>query len=367
MATELGIALARRGHEIHFVSHTRPFRLHDNIPNVYFHRVEITDYPLFRYPPYAMALAGQLVELTREHQFDFLHVHYAVPLSVSAFLCQQALKDLSPPVIVTMHGTDVTIVGAEKPLNVILKFVISEKSDYVTTVSKFLRDAARLAFDLKREIAVIPNFADTTRFHPDLRTPERRRRLAPGNELLIGHMSNFRPVKRIPDVIEVFSKVIQSVDARLVMIGGGSGADEARKRVRAMGLEDRVVFTGAIQNVEEILAQLDLFLLPSETESFGLAALEAMACGVPCITTDAGGLPEVISHGVEGFQYPVGAVEQMVEAAVKLLSDEGMRTRMGAAARARAVDEFDVEVAIAEYEKLYYALKQKSESVMDVR
>lgn len=355
VASELGSALASRGHEVHFVTHTLPFRLRGDEKNITFHRVDVTDYPLFRFPPYSMSLAGKLVELCREIDFDVLHIHYAIPHAISAFLCHSMLREKTPPIVATLHGTDVTVVGATHELKEITGFVLST-SDRVTTVSDFLREATRLVYSFRGQIDVLPNFVDTRRFRPDHRGAGLRLEHAKNREKLIGHMSNFRPVKRVGDVIRIFERLRQECDAKLVLIGEGAMLPEARATLRGLGLEDDVVYTGSIRDVETVLPELDVFLLPSEMESFGLAALEAMACGVPVVVSDVGGLPEVIKDGVEGFVLPMGDVEAMSAATLRLLRDEGLRRRMATAARRRAAGEFDVEVIVSRYEELYREL-----------
>lgn len=355
LATELGLALAARGHEVHFVSHERPFRLDLERENIAFHKVDVTKYPLFRYPPYSIALAGKLASLSEEIDFDILHVHYAMPHAISAYLCHQILHENSPPIVTTLHGTDVTLVGVEDEFREITSFVVNN-SDAVTAVSKFLKRMAEMSFGVEREIRVIPNFVDSARHSPNLRAPEIRARYAVGDEMLIGHMSNFRPVKRLQDVVRTFAAVLKQVNARLLLIGEGELTQEVRRMAGELGIAEQVDFLGSVEQVGDILAQLDLFLLPSETESFGLAALEAMACGVPVIATRTGGLPEVIDHDVTGMLYPVGDYEAMGGAAISLLKDDERRRHMGDAARASAVERYSLDLIIPQYEELYWEL-----------
>lgn len=359
LATELGKAMAARGHQVHFVSHTRPFRLPDDTPNVHFHKVRISDYPLFRYPPYSIALAGKLTELMQEQHFDVLHIHYAIPHAVSAFLSHEILKERAPKILVTMHGTDVTVVGAEQELKAVTGFVLGN-CDALTAVSEALKTASVEVFGLERAIDVIPNFVDIARFTPAKRSGPGRRALAPHGEPLIGHMSNFRAVKRVGDVIDVFRRVRATLPARLVLIGDGPMLSEARCRLAEAGLDGDVMETGAIQNVEDILPQLDVFLLPSQTESFGLAALEAMASGVPCVTTNAGGLPEVIRDGVEGYTRTVGDTAAMAEAVQAILTDAALHEQLGAAARTRAETAFALDKIVDRYEAVYRQLSAAS-------
>lgn len=352
LASELGMAMAQRGHEVHFLSHTRPFRLRMDLPNVKFHKVDISDYPLFKYPPYSIALAGALIDLMSQIDFDIVHVHYAIPHAVSAFLAHRALTAKSPPILVTLHGTDVTVVGKQKQLTSIVGFVL-QSCEGVSAVSESLKASSIEVFGLTRDITVIPNFVDAARFRPELRSDAARRELAPNGEALIGHMSNFRAVKRIGDVVDLFRRVHEVMPARLVLIGDGPDLPGALLTLDSLGLGDHVTALGSIQNVEHVLAQLDAFLLPSQTESFGLAALEAMACGVPCVVSDAGGLPEVIRNGVEGYTVPVGATADMAARVLDLLKDPELQARMGAAARKAAVERFALDSIIDRYEALY--------------
>lgn len=352
LASELGMALAKRGHEVHFLSHTKPFRLRTDMPNVKFHKVDISNYPLFQYPPYSIALAGALVDLLSETSFDIVHVHYAIPHAVSAFLAHRALMADSPPVLVTLHGTDVTVVGKQRSITSIIGFVL-QSCEGLSAVSESLKASSIDVFNLTREIKVIPNFVDTTRFKPELRSASARRDMAPNGEFLIGHMSNFREVKRIGDVVDIFRRVREVMPARLVLIGDGPGLPGALLALDGLGLDQDVTALGSIQNVEHTLAQLDAFLLPSQTESFGLAALEAMACGVPCIVSDAGGLPEVVENGVQGYTVPVGDTEEMAAKVVGLLKDPDLRAGMGSAARKRATDCFSLDSIVDRYEAYY--------------
>lgn len=322
------------------------------MPNVKFHKVDISNYPLFQYPPYSIALAGALVDLLSETSFDIVHVHYAIPHAVSAFLAHRALMADSPPVLVTLHGTDVTVVGKQRSITSIIGFVL-QSCEGLSAVSESLKASSIDVFNLTREIKVIPNFVDTTRFKPELRSASARRDMAPNGEFLIGHMSNFREVKRIGDVVDIFRRVREVMPARLVLIGDGPGLPGALLALDGLGLDQDVTALGSIQNVEHTLAQLDAFLLPSQTESFGLAALEAMACGVPCIVSDAGGLPEVVENGVQGYTVPVGDTEEMAAKVVGLLKDPDLRAGMGSAARKRATDCFSLDSIVDRYEAYY--------------
>ena len=359
LASELGMAMADRGHEVHFVSHTVPFRLDIDHENIFFHEVKTSQYPLFKYPPYAIALAGELVSILSEKPFDIIHVHYAIPLAASAYLGHEILREKSPPMLVTLHGTDVTVIGAEKSFKSVISFVL-QNCEGVTTVSDALKAASLEQFDLTRDVSVIPNFVDTERFRPDLRDDDLRRQYAPMGKVLIGHMSNFRPVKRIGDVVDTFRQIREKMPARLLLIGDGPELPLALNGLIDYGLRDDYIACGAVHDVEHVLAQLDVFLLPSEQESFGLAALEAMACGVPCIVSRTGGLPEVIDEGENGYLLPVGDTAGMAEAAVGLLKAPSRRARFGAAARRKAVEQFSLDMIVEQYEDLYLELKATS-------
>jgi N-acetyl-alpha-D-glucosaminyl L-malate synthase BshA len=355
VATELGLALARLGHRIHFVSHALPFRLGIEHPNIVFHEVDVTTYPLFKYPPYTAALVGKLVELSKTEKLDIIHVHYAIPHAVSAYLCRQILGDRSPRAVTTLHGTDITLLGIDRSFHEITRFVINQ-SDAVTAVSSYLAEKTRTSFQPEKEVRVIPNFINPAALSPALRSPEVRARYAEPGEMLVGHLSNFRPVKRIPDVICAFHLLQKEVPARLLMIGEGVKLETARDLAAELGISRRVSFLGPMSRVGEVLAQLDLFLLPSEYESFGLAALEAMACGVPVICTRAGGIPEVVEHGVSGILCDVGDYPCMARSAVKLLKDDAGRRTMSLAARQRAVEAFPEDRVVTMYEDLYREL-----------
>ncbi len=355
LASELGSVLARRGHDIHFVTHTPPFRLSGDEENITLHRVDVTDYPLFGFPPYSIALAGKLATLCRAEHFDVLHVHYTIPHAISAYLCQSILHGEGRPVVTTLHGTDVTVVGTEHELNEVTAFVLNSSSR-LTTVSEFLRHAARIVYHIDREIRVLPNFVDTMRFRPALRSAERRRQFAPGGEKLIGHMSNFRMVKRVFDVLKTFQRVRAETGARLVLVGDGAQLPEVRAWIDDAELNEHAVVMGAQKNVENIVAQLDVFMLHSQTESFGLAALEAMACGIPIVATQTGGPPEVVRDGIDGMLVPIGDIERMTTAVLGILGDVERHAAMGASARAHAVAEFDAKLVVDRYEALYREL-----------
>jgi N-acetyl-alpha-D-glucosaminyl L-malate synthase BshA len=352
VATELGLALAERGHHIHFVSHALPFRLPEGHPNTFFHEVGVTTYPLFKYPPYSHVLSGTLVDLCRREMLDVIHAHYAIPHALCAYLCRQILGTSTPRIVTTLHGTDITLIGIDSSFREITRFGI-QQSDAVTAVSEYLADATVSRFDPGVDIRVIPNFIDPERFSPRLRSAERRARFAEPGEVLIGHLSNFRPVKRIPDVIRTFHRVQKKIPARLLLMGEGVGVESAKYLAAELGLSERVLFLGPLTQVAEILAQLDLFLLPSEYESFGLAALEAMACGVPVVGTRTGGIPEVVEDGVSGLLCEVGDYPCMAARAIELLEHPSVAAAMGERARAEAVERYPQERVVERYEALY--------------
>ena len=352
VATQVGLGLARRGHDVHFISRALPFRLRKKHKNVKFHEVDVTNYPLFKYPPYTIALAGKLAAICRKEKLDILHVHYAIPHAVSAYLCHQLLGKRSPPIVTTLHGTDVTLIGIDDSFHEITGLAINH-SDGVTAVSQYLAKTTLASFDVDREIAVIYNFVNTDELTPELRSSKVRSSFAHNSEQLIGHMSNFRSVKRIPDVIRAFHLIQKQTPARLLLIGDGAEIPSAHHLVNELGISQRVEFLGSVDDVGSILAQLDLFLLPSETESFGLAALEAMACGVATITSREGGLPEVIEDNVSGLLIDVGDYHALAKVAIELLRDEPRRKAMGIAARKRAVETFPEERGIDMYEGFY--------------
>jgi N-acetyl-alpha-D-glucosaminyl L-malate synthase BshA len=359
VATELGLALAQRGHEVHFVTYAQPFRLVGLHERVFYHEVEMEDYPLFEHPPYSLALAVALHDAARREKLDVLHMHYAIPHAASAFLAKQMLaaeRDIK--IVTTLHGTDITLVGLHPSFNAITRFSILQ-SDGLSAVSQYLKDETVRSFSVPPDrIDVIPNFIDIEVWRRD-REPCHRSKLAPKGQKIVTHVSNFRPVKRVLDVVEVFAKIRKRIPARLILVGDGPERPRALKQAADLGLNDDVLFLGRHGSVEDLLACTDLFLLPSQSESFGLAALEAMACGAPVVASNAGGLPEVIEDGVSGFLLPVGETDAMAEAGLRILSDDAMRKTMSAAARRIAVDKFSKEAIVPLYEALY-------ERVLDV-
>jgi N-acetyl-alpha-D-glucosaminyl L-malate synthase BshA len=352
VATELGIELAARGHEIHFITYSQPFRLTGREANIRYHEVPVSNYPLFEYPPYDLALATRMAEVAEFHSLDLLHVHYAIPHSVSALLARQMLaaRGKHLPFITTLHGTDITLVGLDRSYLPITKFGIDE-SDGVTAISLDLSERTRDNLGVTREIEVIRNFVncDFYQRNPALVAEQRPRFAKPGEKLLV-HLSNFRPVKRVLDVIEIVSAALP---ARLLLIGDGPERSNAEFLAMRLGISDRVDFVGKQENVNELLALSDLMLMPSELESFGLAALEAMACCVPAVATRVGGVPELIDDGINGLLYPVGDVEAMAAGAISLLSDPVLHEAFSTAARRTAQDHFCATRIIPQYERYY--------------
>lgn len=356
VATELGIELAQRGHQVHFISYSQPIRLTEPHQNIHYHAVEVSTYPLFEYPPYDLALATRMAEVAEIYQLDLLHVHYAIPHSVSALLARQMLAK-SPsgkrlPFVTTLHGTDITLVGLDRSYLPITRFSI-EESDGVTAISDYLRERTVREFDVGRPIEVIPNFVNCDLYRRDPQAAERRARFAKPDERVLVHLSNFRPVKRVLDVIEIFDRVQKQVPARLLMIGDGPERSGAEWLARSKGIQDRVIFMGKQNQVEQKLATADLMLMPSDLESFGLAALEGMACEVPTIATRVGGVPEVIEHGKSGFLAEVGDVETMARYAIEVLSDPDRLVQMGKLARYAAQSRFCASLIIPRYIKFY--------------
>lgn len=366
VATELAMALATAGDEVHVISYALPSRMSmlcGNLDspqmalapqlyaNLHYHEVVVTHYPLFEYPPYSLALATKMVEVARHQQLDLLHVHYAVPNAVSAVLARQILRPQHLPVVTTLHGTDITLVGNDPSYLETTRFGIVE-SDAVTAVSEWLRGATRETFGVERPIEVVPNFIDPARYERFADGPGARRWAQPGERVLV-HISNFRPVKRVLDVVETFDRVRRKVPARLLLVGDGPERAKVEQRCRELGCCDSITFIGNLPLVEEVLVGADLFLLPSNAESFGLSALEALACKVPVIGARAGGLPEVVIDGECGFLPPVGDVDAMAEGALSLLEDDELHRRFGEAARQRVLDNFSQDVVVEHYRQIY--------------
>lgn len=352
VATELGKALAEKGHKIHFITYSQPVRLEHFTENVFFHEVSVADYPLFEFAPYETALTSKLVDVASFEHLDLVHVHYAIPHASVAYMAKQimAAQGVHLPFITTLHGTDITLVGKNASYNPVVTFAINE-SDAVTSVSKNLMEDTYQNFKVDKEIEVIPNFIDLRRFNKQ-RKDHFRRAVAPGNEKLIIHASNFRPVKRVSDVIKVFSKIVEKIPSKLLLIGDGPDRGKIEKECRESSACDHIRFLGKLEAVEEILSIGDLFILPSETESFGLAALEAMACQVPVISTNTGGIPELNVHGVTGFMSNVGDVEDMAKNAIYVLEDEERLLKFKHQALEHAKT-FDIKRIMPVYERLY--------------
>ncbi len=354
VATELGIALAERGHEIHFITYEQPFRLPSFLPRIFFHEVDVGRYPLFEYPPYDLALAVRMHEVVLTHKLDLLHVHYAIPHATSAWIAREMLEKTRPDikVLTTLHGTDITIVGQDPSFHAITKFSI-EKSNGITAVSEFLRTETQSAFGCAEcRIEVIPNFIDPAVYNRSRYAPSLREELG-GEQPVLMHISNFRGVKRVLDVIRIFARVNATVPSVLAMVGDGPDRVQAEQEARDLGIGERVHFLGKLESVAPMLASADLFLLPSQSESFGLSALEALASGVPVIGSRAGGLPEVVRDGVTGALCDVGDVDAMAAAALSLLCDRGRWQAASDAAAADARTRFSRDAVVAQYEDFY--------------
>jgi L-malate glycosyltransferase len=354
VATELGKAMAERGHEIHFISYSLPFRLQHYDERIFFHEVETVQYPLLEHSPYAISLAAKMSEVGAQVGLDLYHVHYAIPHAVSAFLARSILGAQGPRIITTLHGTDITLVGNDRSLFPMTRFALIE-SDGVTCISQYLQAKTREVFGLDRPLKVIPNFVDTQRFTPTPR-PTVREHLAPRGERILVHLSNFRSVKRAPDAVRIFAQVRAKLPARLLLIGDGQDRPQALHLAQTLGVEPDVLFLGKQDDVVSLLAVSDLVLLPSEEEAFGLAALEGMACGAPVIATRVGGVPEVVQDGKCGFLFEVGDVDGMARAAVTLLNSPARFAEFREAARRRAVEHFDAALIVPQYEAYYHEI-----------
>lgn len=352
IATELGKELANRGHQVHIISYAIPFRFSHFINNLVFHEVEQSNYPLFEFPLYSLALASKMVEVAEFEKLDLLHVHYAIPHATSAYLAKQMLMDKTDiKIITTLHGTDITLVGLEPSFLPLVKFSI-EKSDGVTAVSRFLKEKTITNYSCEKDIAVIPNFVDTKLFKKDNNNSFRDKIATKGEKLLV-HTSNFRPVKRVPDTIRIFEKVREEIPSKLLLIGDGPDRSECERLCRQLGLCDDVKFLGKQEGLVEILSASDIFLIPSQSESFGLAALEAMSCGLPVISSSVGGLPELIRHNESGFIAEIGDIDRMAKYAIDLLTNEKKYKMFSENSRAIAVEKYSTDIVVPLYENYY--------------
>jgi len=363
VATELGLELAHHGHEIHFISYAQPIRLTELNPNIHYHEVDVSRYPLFDYPPYDLALATRMAEVSELYALDLLHVHYAIPHSVSALLARQMLaakpKGQRLPFVTTLHGTDITLVGLDRSYLPITRFSI-EQSDGVTAISRYLRERTMREFDVKNSIEVIYNFVNCDVYCRGPETPQLRSEYARDDERVLVHLSNFRPVKRVTDTIEIFDRVRKKIPSKLLLIGDGPDRSRAEWLAVQKGIHNDVLFLGKQDRINEKLGVADVILMPSELESFGLAALEAMACEVVPIATRVGGVPEVIEHEVSGFLAGVGDVDTMARYAIDLLGDESWLRRMGKASRKAAQSQFCSSRIIPQYEEFYRRILERS-------
>ena len=363
VATELGMELAERDHEIHFITYAQPIRLSGPHPNIHYHEVEVSRYPLFEYPPYDLALASRMAEVAELYDLDLLHVHYAIPHSVSALLARQMMaakpRGRKLPFVTTLHGTDITLVGLDRSYLPITRFSI-EQSDGVTAISQYLQERTLREFDIRNEIKVIYNFVNCDVYVRGENTSELKKEYAPDGERLLVHLSNFRPVKRITDCIEIFDRVRKQVPSKLLMIGDGPDRSRAEWLAVQKGIHNDVIFLGKQELVQEKLAIADILLLPSELESFGLAALEGMACEVVPIATRVGGIPELIEHGKSGYLADVGDVDTMARYAIELLTDDKALQTMAKASRAVAQSRFCASRIIPQYEEFYRRVLERA-------
>lgn len=352
IATELGKALALKGHQIHFISYAIPFRLTDYVENIFFHEVEMSNYPLFEFPLYSLALASKMSEVAKYEKLDLLHVHYAIPHASSAYLAKQILKESQDlKIVTTLHGTDITLIGLEPSFLPLVKFSI-EQSDSVTAVSRFLKEKTSTNYSIEKEIDVIPNFVDTNLYKHE-NACNFRNHVAPKGEKVLIHTSNFRPVKRVPDTIRIFEKVLKEIPSKLLLVGDGPDRSECERLCRELNLCEHVKFLGKQEALVELLNAADIFLIPSQSESFGLAALEAMACGLPVVASSVGGLPELVKHNETGFIAEIGDIDRMAKYVIDLLSNDKKYQIFSTNARNRAVNLFDKSKIIPIYEQHY--------------
>ncbi|RAR48613.1 N-acetyl-alpha-D-glucosaminyl L-malate synthase BshA [Flavobacterium lacus] len=364
VATELGLELAQRGHEIHFITYKQPVRLALLNPNLHYHEVNVPEYPLFHYQPYELALSSKLVDMVKLHKIELMHVHYAIPHAYAGYMAKQMLKaeGIYIPMVTTLHGTDITLVGKHPFYKSAVTFSINQ-SDVVTSVSKSLKEDTYKHFTITKEIEVIPNFIEIDKAKIDEGAPCYRSLMAKDNERIITHISNFRKVKRIPDIIKIFYKIQQQIPAKLMMVGEGPEKENAELLCEELGISSKVIFFGNSNEIDKILCFTDLFLLPSETESFGLAALEAMACSVPVISTNTGGLPEVNKDGFSGYLSDVGDLDSMAENAIKIIRDDATLSVFKKNAFSVA-EQFDIVNILPLYEAVYEkAIKNQFNSI----
>jgi N-acetyl-alpha-D-glucosaminyl L-malate synthase BshA len=350
VATELGKALADKGHQIHFISYAMPMRLEEYVGNIFYHEVEMATYPLFEFPLYTPALASKMVEVARFEKLDLIHAHYAIPHATSAFLAREIVNN-GLKVVTTLHGTDITLVGLEPSFLPVVRLSI-ERSDGVTAVSRFLREKTITNFGIEKDITVIPNFVDTEKYKRT-RSENICNKFAPKGEKILVHISNFRLVKRVQDVIRIFNEVQKKVPSKLILVGDGPDRSACELLVRELGIHKNVKFLGKQLELVPILSTADLFLMPSQSESFGLSALEAMACEVPVVSSSVGGLPELQIHGETGYIAEIGDIDRMARYAIELLTNEPKHKLFAQAARRRAVENFDVHKIVNQYEAHY--------------
>lgn len=355
IATELGKELALNGHEVHFISYALPFRLEQFYENIFFHEVEMSSYPLFEFPLYSLALASKMAEVAIYENLDLLHVHYAIPHAISGYLAKEILKPKKDvKLVTTLHGTDITLVGLEPSFSHLVKFSI-EKSDSVTAVSRYLKEKTLTNYHIEEDIMVIPNFVDTELFKPS-ESSALRKRFAPNGEKILIHTSNFRVVKRVADTIRILEQVSKEIPCKLLLVGDGPDRSECERLCRELDLCDKVIFLGKQIALVDILNCADVFLIPSQSESFGLSALEAMSCGLPVISSSVGGLPELIVHNETGFIAEIGDIDRMAKYTLDLLTNNRKYRLFANNARKRAVEKFDKQIVVPQYEKFYEAV-----------
>ena len=359
VATELGKALASKGHKVHFISYALPHRLINFVENIYFHEVEISNYPLFEFHLYTLALTSKIVEVVKYEKLDLIHVHYAIPHAVSGYLARQIIKKFNGDlrIITTLHGTDITLVGLEPSFMPLVKFSI-EESCGVTAVSRFLKETTITNYHIEQDIRVINNFIDTDLFKPG-QGENFKKHIAPNKEKILVHTSNFRVVKRVTDVIKIFHRVNKEIPSKLLLVGDGPDRSECERLTRELDLQNDVIFLGKQDGLAEILSASDLFLMPSQSESFGLSALEAMACGVPVVSSSVGGLPELINHDETGYIAEIGDVDRMAKYALDLLTNEKKYISFSKNSRDRAVNVFEKDIIVPQYEEYYKEVLNK--------